>query len=63
MSAAGARHSDDEARQRHEELAQQMTPGDYQRMLGQLLGGGGGGQAGKGALAGIVANAARRLLG
>jgi hypothetical protein len=39
-------------------MLHQQAPG----MLGQLLGGGGG-QAGKGALAGIVANAARRFIG
>lgn len=114
--------SDDEAMQRHDELAQQLSPQHYQQaatdsfanlsdderaqvgqqladhaqqqgidspdlngvtqgdpssmgslagmlhqqspgILGQLLGGGGGGQAGKGALAGIVANAARQFLG
>jgi hypothetical protein len=112
--------SDDEAQQRHSELAQQLSPDDYQQAaqgafgdlpddqraqvgqqladqaqsqgvqgsqvdgaaqgdptsmgqlagllheqspgsLGQVLGG--GGQAGKGALAGIVANAARQYLG
>jgi hypothetical protein len=112
--------SDEEAQQRHDELAQQLSPGDYQQaaqdsftnmsgderaqvgqqladhaqqqgldsanieaagqgdpssmgaiagmlheqapgIVGQVLGG--GGQASKGALAGIVANAARRFLG
>lgn len=112
--------SQDEALQRHDELAQQLSPDDYQQaaqgsfanmaddersqlgqqlmsqaqdqgidtshlgsaaqgdpsamgglagmlhqeapgMLGQVLGG--GGQAGKGALAGIVASAARQFLG
>ncbi len=114
--------SGNEAQQRHSEMAQQLSSGDYQQaaegafgnlsdsdrsqvgqqladhaqnlgvddsqiqgaaqgdpssmgqlagmlhaqspgLLGEVLGGGDGGQAGKGALAGIVANAARSFLG